>query len=337
MAHPVDDVTREQVQSPINIGLLALAAVALVLVGGGLLLFGGLGSSARTTLSGHAAPVTSVAVSPDGSHIASSALDGSVRVWDLSTGRTSQSLRLEGAASSVTWSPDSKRIATGSVTVQVWDVATGQVALEIKDLLEPVTSLVWSPDGKALAGGVSNVVWVWDATSGEPDMIYTRPSSNVKSVAWSPDSTRVAAVVQDNTLRIIDAQNSAELMVEVLPEEARQPNSVTWAPDGRSVAVGANATIYMYDVADPANPEPAGTLTGHSATVPTVAWAPDGRRIASGSADGSVRIWVLASDQSTALSGPFWEQKPVSSLSWFPDSTAVASSYGNDVKVWDLK
>jgi WD40 repeat protein len=53
----------------------------------------------------------------------------------------------------VAWSPDGKRLATGSNdgTAKVWDAATGQELLTLRGNTGFVYSVAWSPDGKRLA------------------------------------------------------------------------------------------------------------------------------------------------------------------------------------------
>jgi eukaryotic-like serine/threonine-protein kinase len=69
----------------------------------------------------------------------------------------------------VAWSPDGKRLATGSRdgTAKVWDAASGQELLTLKGHSNFVISIAWSPDGKRLAtGSWDNTAKVWDAVSG---------------------------------------------------------------------------------------------------------------------------------------------------------------------------
>jgi len=66
-------------------------------------------------LRGHTAGVTGCAWSPDGSKLASSSGDKTVRVWDVGDAR--EVTKLEGHTRGVlccTWSPDGTRVASSS-------------------------------------------------------------------------------------------------------------------------------------------------------------------------------------------------------------------------------
>jgi WD40 repeat protein len=71
---------------------------------------------------------------------------------------------------------------------------------------------------------------------------------------------------------------------------------VAFAPDGHTLATaGADDTVLMWDVTDPARPHRLGDpLTGHTDAVAAVAFAPDGHTLATGSDDHTVLLWDLS-------------------------------------------
>ncbi len=76
---------------------------------------------------GHTLYVNSVVVSPDSKYVVSGSADGTIRVWDLSTGESI--CTLEGHndwVNSVAVSPESKYIVSGSSdeTIRVWEIIT---------------------------------------------------------------------------------------------------------------------------------------------------------------------------------------------------------------------
>ena len=105
--------------------------------------------------------VTSVAYSPDGSHIVSASQDKTIRVWGAATvqcvigpfqGHT-------GIIASVSYSPDGSHIVSASQdkTIRVWNAATGQcVAGPFQGHTDFVTSVAYSPDGSHIVSGSWN-------------------------------------------------------------------------------------------------------------------------------------------------------------------------------------
>ncbi len=79
----------------------------------------------RRTLQGHNYPVTSVALSPDSTTIATGSLENTAKLWDAHTGEHIHSLLGHGTTvNSVSFSPDGTTIATASddQTAKLWQL-----------------------------------------------------------------------------------------------------------------------------------------------------------------------------------------------------------------------
>jgi WD40 repeat protein len=187
-----------------------------------------------------AGAVLAVAFSPGGDWLASGGVDGKLRLWRVDTGQllwerdtlaelSEKARRRLGLASgrpsvitSVAFSPDGRRIASGSAdwradggaggVIQRWDTASGRPAGEPMHPPEGgVIAVAFSPrrDGKAdnrIASGDSDYyVRLWDADSpagkqlGAPRRLH---QNGVVSVAFTPDASRIVSGSVDGTVRI---------------------------------------------------------------------------------------------------------------------------------------
>jgi WD40 repeat protein len=161
--------------------------------------------------------------SPDGGQIAFGAVvpqrpgDSVIAIWDVKpigatggTGATgmpssSETRDLEVTSNIITtlaWSPDSKRVAVGSASndVYVQDVKTGAILQTLKGHSMTVESVAWSPDGRYIASGASDSdVRIWDARSGQVLTTLDYPDV-VHSVIWSPDGKTLAVGCSDTNI-----------------------------------------------------------------------------------------------------------------------------------------
>lgn len=167
---------------------------------------GGQGFSDFYPLSG----VLTVAWSPDGRRITSANSDGTIQVWDASTGRNviTHGVHSEYTLTVAAWSPDGKYVAVGidDKTVQVWDVSSGGHVYTYRGhntLLGLITAVAWSPDSRRIASGsADNTVQVWDAVNGDHRFIYRGHSDAVTAVAWSRDGRYIASGSDDKTVQV---------------------------------------------------------------------------------------------------------------------------------------
>ncbi|MFD8440162.1 WD40 repeat domain-containing protein, partial [Streptomyces microflavus] len=108
-----------------------------------------------TTLTGHTNMVTSVAISPDTTWLATTSFDGTVRLWDRATGTCTTTLTGHtNMVTSVAISPDTTWLATTSYdgTVRIWNVADRSfVAMARAE--GALTSSAWGSRQELVVGG----------------------------------------------------------------------------------------------------------------------------------------------------------------------------------------
>jgi len=157
----------------------------------------------------HEAPVTAVAFSPGGDVVASSDLEGTIRLWDLANRRERARLRGHGGpVYAVCYSPDGGTLvsAGGDRAVKVWDAASGRELGTFSGHRDSVLCAAFSRDGKVAASGDrSGAVLLWDpSTRREIAELAHRHGGGAPCVAFSPVADVLASGGKDGVVRLWD-------------------------------------------------------------------------------------------------------------------------------------
>ena len=281
-------------------------------------------------------PPFQLAYSPDGSMIAGSA-DRLLRVWDANTGATLITFPTIDTTYvlDVTWSPDSKRIATASDDqfVRVWNISDskdtpGQLLQSIQPItaeLGILTSVDWSPNGKLLAIGSASEPYslrIWDAT--KYVQIRQIAAGWVERLDWNPASDSNAIIVSDDnggTALVSDIGSPSNISFRHIGRN--DPVSATvWNADGSQIAVGyTDGKIYIWDTAT--NTSLSNMDTGIEGRIYQLAWSPDNKQLASTNGNGIVQVWDTGTGKLiTSLPGIS------ASVDFSPDGTKLAYAAG---------
>jgi WD40 repeat protein len=140
---------------------------------------------------GHLGPIDAATLSSDGARLLSASEDGTLKLWDVATGRLLQTFEgHSGRAVALAFSPDGARVmVSDGSSLKLWNTATGQHLRTFEDLPISVSSAVFSPDGKGILVGCSNgVVQLRDAETRAKSALPSPPMAPAwRSVTETPN------------------------------------------------------------------------------------------------------------------------------------------------------
>lgn len=291
------------------------------------------GESVRS-FKGHDDDVNDVTFSEDGSMLATSGDDGTLRVWATETGRRLLLARGPGGGRAdrdvgvwgPSFSPDGARVvAAWPTAVRVIDVTTGRTITEIP--ADDPSATAFSPNGKwvAYARWGSTPV-VADAATGEE--VFTLASGSAQDLSWSPDGRWLATTGDQGASDVWDGTTGKHRFT--VTGHSGLIWELDWSPDGTRLATaGDDGTAQVSEITGK-GPRPVFTFsaqeTSRGGGFGGVAFSPDGQRLMTG--DGaitSVTIW-----DASVTGGGEWAS--VLGLADFtPDSRGlVVSNYADD-------
>lgn len=239
----------------------------------------------------HRGMIHSATVSPNGKLAATGGLDGTIRVWELATGRLLRILIGHDTwVPGLSWSPCGRVLASVGAwdgTIRLWDPRAGQLLRVFTKVKTPILRVAWSPDGTRLvaAVGASGALWLW-TVAGDAIQTPLELGQHGRLLEWSPDGKRLAAAGARQPVSIIDLDSHKAGFS--LGQADAANHAAAWSPDGQRIVLSGRET-HVWDVERQTSVL---KLVGASRSV---AWSPDGSAIATASAGDLVRVWDAAS------------------------------------------
>jgi WD40 repeat protein len=257
-------------------------------------------------LRGDTGPVATMAISPDGKLAAVAFDDGSIKLWDPSTGRQ----------------------------IGIIDHLKGSTGEDLPGV--HIRCLAFAPDGNRLVlADDSDMLHVWNVPERTETASVAGPS-NTRLIRFSPDGRFLAASgnSDDNAFRLWDAASLKALPAPDWRSAYSYNLPFAFSPDGRYL-VGTSAGDQAF-VFETATGKIVGTLRGHSSRVTGVAYSPNGERIATVSGDDKIHLWDSATFAETVI--PTGYGPGINDVVFSADgrTLAVASEH-NAIGIWDIE
>lgn len=155
--------------------------------------------------SGHTGRVTSIDCSKDGSLVATSSVDGTVRIWNLTEKKEVQTLTFGGPVCSISFSPqDDAQLLVGveGQGVQLWNRKGNSKLREFRGIKGPARCAAFSEDGnRIIAGGRDQKVRIWDTATATLLATLSGHLGGVNSAVFVDQGRFALSASDDGTVR----------------------------------------------------------------------------------------------------------------------------------------
>jgi WD40 repeat protein len=289
---------------------------------------------------GHKGSVNWLSISSDGKRLYSCGEDGTLRGWDLATGKTRIMLGPQITRASLicfALPPDERHAAllNAGGRLSSFDLTTLKPA--IGGERDAVPGFYWSSNSTvahAFKASWQNWNPVQGNSSGGPLVFGREVRGNLRALAMAPECNMGALLtgeevvtfrVQENGLRLANATINFEATAAGFP---RDPRLV--------VLGGKEGNLRAYGMSAKANEsgKEIGSFKGHSGTIRCIACTADGKTMVSGSDDKTVRVWDVASGKQLQR---FSHPSMVTHLVITPDGRYIVSACtDSNIRVWSL-
>ena len=309
-----------------------------------------------------------VAISPDGSQVASVGADGEVVISTVASGEVRLNLQSQrpgtpAAVWAVAWTPDGNHVLAADAAgyVSSWEAASGRLAWTTLRHLAEISSIAVSRDGSRLVSvGWDGMAVVQDVATGVQLARFETAGRSPVAVSFPPEPDQVLVLDSDGTATVskldgttlstveghgmavagadTDPRGTGRAVVitdtgsaavwDVSVANGEVGSEVVVTADGKVITTSFDGVIRAYSTAGVAAP-----IVGTDPKGITYAAASaDGRRMVTIDDDGAAKLWQLngsAAPPRTLLN------RGATAVALNADGSLAVMGVGVDVELWD--
>ncbi|NLX08104.1 MAG: TIR domain-containing protein [Chloroflexi bacterium] len=284
---------------------------------------------------GHTKIVRSVCYNSRGTQLLTASLDGTIRIWDLTSGHElwKEHLTPQGVYSA-SYSPDGGTIviAAADGTMRLRSASGRKRDREFNAHFGGALSASFDPKGQLIVtAGADGTAKVWDAREKAERFQLIGHLGTIYSACFSPRGTRIVTASADGTARIWNAQSGE--MLHKLNGTAQRFNSASFSPLGEQiVTASADGLVRIWDSESGTELQ---TLNAQAGPVNSAFFSHSGELIVSTHADRKVRLWHVKSK--TELLAFDSHNSPITTAIFsLDDDLIVTASHDKTVRLWDI-
>ena len=302
--------------------------------------------------------VEKVALSADSTKLVTMSLDDRFRLWDLNNPNTEPIVidDIEQSVDELEISPDGKFIATTKIPfhsrsdsfvenyrLQVWNLITEDLLINLPGEKPRFTSLKFSVDGKTLITSDSNgEIQLWNVENGSTRLTIKGNEKGTRTLAFAPHSKLLASGDWDYKIRLWDISAEAEQSAprKILEGHKFGPSASAFSPDEKTLLTASEeGLILAWDIE---TGKQRFKITGHIGGIQQLAFSDTGETLISANSFAStelgwrtqLRHWEM--NDSRQLSSDFFEIEGIIAISPHFRTCVLIDKDGN-IGLWNIE
>jgi len=278
--------------------------------------------------------IMALAVTRDGSHLASGDSEGALFVWESQRFTLKARLHGHGGVRSLGFSPDGQLLYSGGGgDARAWELRKA-TSLGSSEESTPVERVIASPAGTWVAVAVQGGnVHIRNAASGRVEATLTGHRTRVRNIAVAPDGTWLATEWA-GTIFVWDTTGWTLTNKFYVQNVTGEIIDIVVSADSRRLFTVDHIAVRAWD---PESGKPLISMASCLEEAEALSFSHDGSWLAGGDYYGTIWVWQAESgDLHSTLGGGYLHGR-LRALAAMPGNTLLAYPAGGPVETWDIQ